>query len=156
MANNKIVLLAGEGFSTNVVYNAVQNSLGIDTVILEAPVDKKTFLKRRIRKLGFIKVAGQVMFQAMIVPILSATSKKRRKELIDQYQLNDSPIPEDKISRVSSVNAAETSALLQQLNPDLVIVNGTRIISKKILSAIPCNFIESESVLAFCFIICMY
>ena len=145
MAAKKIILLAGEGFSTNCVFHAVNDAVGIHTVIIESPVDKKTFLKRRIKKLGFINVSGQVLFQAMIVPLLNFGSKKRKAELQQQFLLNSSPIPEHIIKRVPSVNNDETLKLLLQEKPDLVVVNGTRIISKKILDSVKCRFINMHA-----------
>jgi methionyl-tRNA formyltransferase len=142
---HKIVLLAGQGFSSNVVYHAVDAALGIDTVILEQPVDKKTFLRRRIKKLGLWKVAGQVLFQVAIVPVLSAAAGKRKRDIITKYRLDDSPIPQEKTKQVASVNSDESLRLLQQLMPDLIIVNGTRIISKNILSAVPCRFLNTHA-----------
>lgn len=145
MANKKIVLLAGSGFSTDVVYNALQQQYDLSAVIIEAPVDKKTFLTRRIKKLGFFTVAGQVLFQAMIVPVLNAFSKKRKAQIIQENNLDDRPIPSEKIKNVSSVNSDETLLLLKEIDPDLVIVNGTRIIAKKILNAVPCKFINTHT-----------
>ena len=145
MAGKKIVLLAGEGVSSHVVYHAVHAALGIHAVILEAPVDKKTFLKRRIKKLGLPKVIAQVLFQSLIVPLLHAGSKKRIAAIKQQYQLDDSPIPENIIERVPSVNSDATIALLQQLQPDLVIVNGTRIIAEKVLRSVNCRFINTHA-----------
>ncbi len=145
MATKKIVLLAGDVFSTNVVFNALNESIGIDTVIVEEPIGRKTFIKKRIKKLGFIKVAGQILFQVGVVPVLAAFSKKRKATLQVQYQLNSTAPPSSILKKVSSVNSDETLQLLQQLNPDLVVVNGTRIISKKILSGVPCQFINAHA-----------
>ena len=145
MAGKKIILLAGEGFSTQVVYNAVNDALGIHHVIIEAPVDKKTFIQRRIKKLGLPKVVAQIMFQFIVVPLLNIFSKKRVEAIKQLYQLNNKAIPETSISRVFSVNSDATITFLQQLQPDLVIVNGTRIISEKILASVQCKFINMHA-----------
>lgn len=54
-------------------------------------------------------------------------------------------IPNNKKIEVSSVNSQQTIELLKSLKPDLIIVNGTRIISKKVLSAVECPFINTHA-----------
>ena len=144
MENKKIILLASSGYSTNVVYNALDQTLGIHTVIIENKISKKTIINRRIKKLGFIRVAGQLLFQVLIVPILDKLSQKRKAAIKKIYRLTDTLIPSAKIKNVTSVNDNYTKELLQQLNPDLIIINGTRIISKKILTSVPCRFLNTH------------
>jgi methionyl-tRNA formyltransferase len=145
MENKTIVMLSGQGFSTHAVYHAINRAYPIAHVVVEAPVDKKTFLKRRIKKLGFVAVAGQVLFQALAVPLLDRFSQKRKKAIVQQYGLDGSPLPASVVTAVPSVNDEQVIALLQQWRPDLVIVNGTRIISKKVLGCVNCPFINTHA-----------
>jgi folate-dependent phosphoribosylglycinamide formyltransferase PurN len=142
MENKKIIMLAGKGRSTNILYNALKTDFDIAVIVLEEPVNKKSFLKNRIKKLGLWEVFGQIIFQVIIVNILNITSTKRIKEIVQQYQLNDSPIPEEKIIHVNSVNDNNCLSTLQNIDPGLIIVNGTRIISKKILEGVKATFIN--------------
>jgi folate-dependent phosphoribosylglycinamide formyltransferase PurN len=73
---------------------------------------------------------------------LNLLSKRRQKEIINENLLDLTEIPKDKIKFVTSVNSETTIALLKAINPDLVIVNGTRIISKKVLSSINSKFVN--------------
>src|SRR5688572_8936457 len=123
----KIVILAGKGASTNILYNALKSEFDIPAIILEDPISKKEFLKRRMKKLGAWTVFGQVLFQLIVVKFLEATSAKRKKEILLQYNLEDSELPVEKVIRVTSVNDKITLHSLQELNPDIVVVNGTRI-----------------------------
>lgn len=145
MKDKTIVMLAGRGISTNIVYNALISEFNIAAVILEEPISKTQFVKRRIKKLGLWKVFGQILFQLFIVKILDATSGKREKEILSNYGLNDSGIPGEKITHVTSVNDKDCLDALQRLNPDVVIVNGTRIISPQILNSIPAKFINTHA-----------
>jgi methionyl-tRNA formyltransferase len=145
MENKKIVLLATDGFSTNVLYNLLHQNALIDTVILENKIDKKSLIKRRIKKLGLIKTAGQLIFQAVAVPLLDVFSGKRKAALKRQFNLDSTHVPLSKIKRVSSVNSDAAIQLLRQINPDLVIINGTRIISKKTLESVKCKFINTHA-----------
>jgi methionyl-tRNA formyltransferase len=145
MENRTIVLLAGQGFSTHAVYHAVHAAYPIAQVVVEAPVPKKTFLQRRIKKLGFVTVAGQVLFQAMVVPLLDKFSQKRKQAILQQHGLDGSPLPTAAVTAVPSINDEQVIRLLQQWQPDLIIVNGTRIISKKVLGAVTCPIINTHA-----------
>ena len=63
-----IVLLAGQGEPTHIIYHGLRRDFEIARVILEDPVPRGQFLKRRLKKLGARKVAGQIFFRALMVP----------------------------------------------------------------------------------------
>ena len=142
MSDPKIVLLAGKGSSTNILYNALKNELPITAIILEESVEKKEFLKKRIKNLGIRKVTGQILFQLIIVKFLRLAAAKRKKEIMQQYGMDNRELPSALIIPVKSVNDDSCIKALQDINPALVIVNGTRIISKQVLNSIPSKFIN--------------
>ena len=142
MSRSKIVLLAGPGISTRVLYHALKEEFDIDHIILEAPVSKKQLISRRIKKLGLTTVIGQVFFQLIIVNLLNFFSASRKKRILANEDLVDSEIPEEKITHVPSVNDDRCLELIQSLDPQLVVVNGTRIISERILLATAATFIN--------------
>ena len=116
MQTEKLVLLAGEGFSTRVVYNALSREFSVDKVIIENPVPRQEFLQRRAKKLGLVKVIGQVFFQAGIIPFLKKGSQNRIAEIKSQFDLDDSKIDSSKIINVESVNDEQTGGILKDLN----------------------------------------
>ena len=136
MQSNRIVLLAGKWDTTPVVYNFLVQHFTVEKVIIENAVPRKEFLKKRIKKLGWLPVIGQVLFQLLISKPLSAFSKKRIREILKQFNLSQNGIPEKNLITVSSVNSSECLQTLKQLQPKLVVVHGTRIISKKILQGL--------------------
>ncbi|MGC4100307.1 formyltransferase family protein [Ferruginibacter sp.] len=142
MQNKKIVFLASDCESSRWVYNAIIKDFIISAAIIEQPISKKTLFKGRIKRIGFFKVMGQVMFSVLIVPFLRKKARNRKNELIAQYQLNDAPFDNNSTHHVSSVNDTACKQLLEQLQPDIVVVNGTRIISKKILQCTNAVFIN--------------
>jgi len=142
MAKKKLVMLAGKGVATNILYNSLKEEYEILAILLEEPVPVIQFLKKRIKKLGLRKVAGQIMFQLSIAKYLHWVSLKRKKEILKNFGLDDTPLPEQKINHLKSINDSETILLLQKLRPDLVIVNGTRIISEHVLNSIPVVFLN--------------
>ncbi len=142
MQNKKIVFLASDGESSRWVYNALIKDFQFIAVIIEQPVNKKKLAKGRIKKIGILKVMGQILFSALMVPWLRSKAKDRKDELLKLYQLDTSGISNDHLLRVSSVNDEACKQLLEQVQPDIIIVNGTRIISKKILQCCRAVFIN--------------
>jgi len=145
MKNKKIVLLAGKGQSTNIVFNSINKKFGVYLAILEEKENTKIFLKRRIKKLGLLTVTGQMLFQILIAMPLGLLSRKRKSEIINEKLLDINDIPTEKINYVTSVNSKATIELLQDINPDIIVVNGTRIISKKFLSVVKCKLINTHA-----------
>ncbi|MES2417266.1 MAG: formyl transferase [Bacteroidota bacterium] len=138
----KVILLASSGASTNILYNKINAHYEITSVIIEDNISAKVFWERRIKKLGLWKVLGQVLFIVIIQKILKMTSKARSISILKENGLSTECIPENKLLRVNSVNSEKLIGLLKQANPDLILVNGTRIISKKVLSATQAPFIN--------------
>lgn len=145
MSYKKIVLLAGKGQSTNIVFNALKNEFNIAAVILEEKESAWLFIKRRAKKLGWFMAIGQVLFQLFIVRLLTIFASQRKATILAANQLDISPISENISQQVSSVNSAECTQLLQNIAPDVVVVNGTRIISKKVLQSVSAKFINMHA-----------
>ncbi len=142
MNKRRLVLLAGKGISTDILYNSLKNDYNIEAVILEESVPKKEFIKKRIKKLGIGKVIGQILFQFSVAKYLNSVSGNRKREILRQYGLDASALSPEKSINLKSVNDQKTKDLLGKINPEVVIVNGTRIISKEVLNCIPVKFIN--------------
>jgi formyltetrahydrofolate hydrolase len=140
--SKKIVILGSESISTTIIFNKISQSHPIDTVIIEQKENFKLYFSRRIKKQGFFKVLGQFLFMLIVVPILKITSRKRINDLNIKFDFNYDAIPQIKIKNVKSVNSVETIEALQQLEPDVILVAGTRIISNKVLSSVRSKFIN--------------
>jgi folate-dependent phosphoribosylglycinamide formyltransferase PurN len=145
MAPKTVLVLASPGPSTNILYHALKDAFSIPEVILEQPLSKSDFLRRRVRKLGLSRVVGQVAFASLVLPMLRCASRARVRDLLRQHNLCDAPITGIPVRRVPSVNSDETIALLRRLNPDLVVINGTRIIAQRILDSIPATFVNMHA-----------
>lgn len=143
-AENKksIVLLCSDGDSSRAVYRALKDEFGdVVTVIMEEDVPRGTFLKRRVKKLGAVAVFGQLLFMSLIVPTLRATSKKRLEKLKSVLQIREI----ETIVRIDSVNSETGRSVLKNAAPDVVIVNGTRIIGKQTLGCVDAKFINMHA-----------
>jgi len=137
-------MLTGGGESSAFMFNGLKDTTPISKVVVEGKGNKKKFLKRRVKRLGYIKVFGQILFQLSVPKFLNRFSKNRTEEIKSEYNLDSGPIPSDKIINVPSVNSKECINFLQKENPDLIIVNGTRIISKKVLNCIDTTFVNTH------------
>jgi hypothetical protein len=142
MQKNKIVLLARDCDSSAIVYNYLSKHFEIDSVIIEKAISKTVQFRKRIKRIGFFKAAGQVVFMLTVFPVLKWLSEKRKEEIFKKFDLHTSPHFNGKEKHVNSLNSDEARNLLKQLNPDLVLVNGTRIISGKTLKAVQAPFIN--------------
>lgn len=142
MHHKKIVFLASDCESSRWVYNALIKKFALEAAIIETPVSKKILFKGRLKKIGFVKVCGQVLFSVLLAPVLRRKAAQRKAALVQQYDLTGTGFNNSNTHYVSSVNDAAAIALLQQLQPDIVVVNGTRIISRKVLQCIPALFIN--------------
>ena len=140
----KILMLSGKGESSLFVYNALKERYNIDKVIIEDRISNKRLLINRIKKLGFFKVTNQLIFQLTIMGFLKKCSSKRINELKKKYSLSTQIIDDSVLINVSSVNDIESIAAIEKINPDIVIVNGTRIISAKVLDCTSAIFINTH------------
>ena len=145
MQHKKIIFLASDCQSSRWVYSAVLKKFNIEAAIIENPISKISLIKRRIKKIGLIKVFGQVLFTLIMVPILKFKGKERSANIIQQYKLLDAGFIPDKTQYISSVNEEACRLLLEQIQPDIIIVNGTRIINKEILQCCNAVFINMHA-----------
>lgn len=138
-----MVLLAGHVESTPIVYARLSREIPIERVLLDGPTPRKDLVKRRIEKLGYLRTAGQVAFSAAIAPLLRRTAKERIDELL--AELGEARLPENRVTRLDSVNSKACIEALRELDPDVVVVNGTRIISQEVLDSTRAIFINMHA-----------
>lgn len=138
----KIVLLCGKGDSSNIVFNYINQKYGISYVFEDKEVSRKTFIKRRVKKLGCWKVLGQILFSIIIAKPLKIISEHRILEIVQENHLDINEIPESFVTKGYSVNDDHVRKRLTEIKPDLILVNGTRIISSKIINCVKCPFIN--------------
>lgn len=125
-----------------VVYNAVARRYPIARVLVEEPVSRARFLARRARRLGLTTVAGQALFQGLVAPVLARRARARVREIHAEHGLDTTPIPAAAIARVPSVNHPAARALLAELEPRVVLVFGTRILTRATLAAVDAPFVN--------------
>ena len=130
-----IVICIGQSASGPIVANFLQSKLPVKLIIIEQKESRKLFVKRRIKRYGYLKVLGQLLFMLIVPRLLKRKANLRITQLLKDNQANSSldslSIP---IKAVKSVNSEDTRIELNKINPDLVLVVGTRIIGRKTLT----------------------
>lgn len=140
-----ILLLAVEGAPTRILYHSLATEFEIAHVVIEDPVSRLQLIQGRLRRLGAPVVAGQLLFQALAMPALRKLSARRFEEIRRQFAMDESEIVHPSLHRVRSANDASTLELIRALKPAVVVVQGTRILSRKLLQAVPCPFINMHA-----------
>ena len=104
-------------------------------IVVEQSVSRSELLRRRIKHLGLLRVAGQVAF-IFFSRILAFVSRRRIARLLGENRLEARwPDGCERID-VPSVNSPECIACLARLDPRVVLLLGTRIINRATLAAI--------------------
>lgn len=128
--------------NTRILYHGISDSIPVTHIVTEGLVSKKLLIKRRIKKMGWFRVASQLVFQAGVVPLLRRNSRGRVKQILQERNLSIAPLPAEKVTHVPSVNDPSFVKVIKELAPDLIIVNGTRVISAATLAEIKCPIIN--------------
>jgi folate-dependent phosphoribosylglycinamide formyltransferase PurN len=132
-----VVVLGSRGPGTGAVVSALEEWLaGRATVlaVLEESPDRLALARRRARRLGWWTVAGQVAFLLLVLPVLRVGSRRRCAEIARSTGLRLGAV--DGAVLVGSVNDKGTRCVLRAAQPDVVVVNGTRLITDDVLSEV--------------------
>lgn len=132
----RVLALVGTGDSSNIVLRAIDGACDLVAVVEEDRVSKKRLIRARLRRLGPWKVADQLIFQVAISPTLARLSKTRADAIRERAAMNAEPLTDDRVRRVENINETDIATLLAEFQPDVVVINGTRILRSSLLDAI--------------------
>jgi folate-dependent phosphoribosylglycinamide formyltransferase PurN len=142
----KILVFGGAGESTNFLFNQVQAWYPASKLVavIEQGKPAHELVRYRIKRLGLAKTIGQVMFVLLVAPLVKRLSSRRREDLIKSLNLVPADISPEATVFVPSANSPEAINYIREFSPDVILVNGTRIISRKVLSSVPAPFINTH------------
>jgi methionyl-tRNA formyltransferase len=83
-----------------------------------------------------VEATGQILFVALVLPVLRHRGKRRRASIRKAASVDTRPRAPDFV--VPSVNDDLTISLLTELHPSVVVVHGTRIIARPLLNSLDC------------------
>ena len=137
----RVVVVTGGGENPWIMINALAAHFGEVVVLQEQPESKGLFLRRRARKLGWATAIGQ--FATMVVSRFGKRfTRKRSDEILKLYGVSGTPDPRVPVRHITSVNDAETVALIRSLAPDVVFLVSCRMLKGATLARIPCPVIN--------------
>jgi folate-dependent phosphoribosylglycinamide formyltransferase PurN len=141
MAKQRVLLLAGDGDAGRIAARYLAARFNDLSMIVEQPEGRGVFLRRRLKRLGWLTVAGQVAFM-IVQRIQQRLSRGRIQAICWRFDL-DAAVPDAvTVTPVGSVNSVECIDQLKRLDPAVVIVIGTRIIAAKVLHSLAAPFIN--------------
>ncbi|MGV0908795.1 formyl transferase [Martelella sp. FOR1707] len=143
----KIAMLLRRGASSAILANAVRawHPNAELLLIVERPANKRAMLRFRRRRLGMRVVTGQLLFQVLIAPLVRFSSKSRLQQIMADYNLNANRHILNDSLEVASVNEPDVPEALTRFMPDVVLVNGTRIIKPNVLGCVGAPFINMHA-----------
>ncbi len=141
MTGTRVVVLTAGGTLGNIIVNGLIARIGPVTVIQEQPEAKSAIIRRRMRLNGVTAATGQVLL-GVLLRSFGKRYRPRLQEIWHTKDLNPRANPDVTVHHVDSVNTEACRKLLAELEPDVVAVYGTRIISRKTLGAVAAPFIN--------------
>ncbi len=143
-AKLRVLLLCGDGDSSRIMFHGIVDTVDIVAVVVEDGIPTHQLLTRRVRKLGALIVVGQVAFMAW-TKLTARLDRKQIAQLHARFGTSVAAFPEELVQRVKSVNSPEVVTIIEQVAPDAIVVNGTRIIGKRVLDCTTARFLNTHA-----------
>lgn len=128
-------MFCGKDLGSDIVFTHLKDHHNLVGVVSELPPSKKRLLKNRIKRLGVGVVIFQLVFMKIAVPLVNFFSRKRLGEIRKMFSIESIETFDDHLF-VPSINDPKVREFVSQVKPDAIVVNGTRIIGKKLLNAV--------------------
>ena len=140
-ATPRVVFLARDRESSRMVYHGIRETCRVEAVVLETGPAAGRLIRGRLRRWGWRRTAGQLSFMG-VNKVLALADRNRRRELTRRYGLCTDPWPAQGVIRVRNMNAGEAAGVLRRARPDAVVINGTRILSLRLLQSVEAPFLN--------------
>ncbi|MDX2205778.1 MAG: formyl transferase [Hyphomicrobiaceae bacterium] len=137
----RVVVLATGSALSRILVNGLRQRFPDLVVLREEPEGKWAITRRRAKLLGWPQALGQAAF-GIASRLIAKRSAARLNEISARYGLDPTAEDATRWQEVGSVNAAACRAALAALEPDVVLVYGTRIIRRDTLRAVKAPFIN--------------
>ncbi len=131
----KVLFVGVDCDVSRLIFHALKEKWHIEKVVFEQPVSLRQKIRYRFKKLGFLTVVGQLLFKVFLSFFMVPFSGRRKNAILDHYRCSIEAIPESLISQLQDVHEGDWTTLLSTYKPDFILINGTRILKKKLLDA---------------------
>ena len=142
--HDRVVFLIGPDQIPRVMVHAMVGRFGPAVVLQEEKEPTSVMVKRRARMLGWFEALGQLGFGVWL-KLLHKLSAARKREIFDEAGLVDELPASCTVHKIPSVNSDACRKHLQKLNPDLIVVIGTRMIRRETLRATNAKVVNYHS-----------
>lgn len=136
MQKGKAVVIARHGITTRLLIGLLQLHYEEVIYVEEKNESSMSVVKRRIRRIGFFRTVGQIMFRILIMPFISG--RKRANELLKKSFIQPSDHAAD--IKVDDVNDDWDLSVLK--GADTIYINGCSILKKKLIEQFDCPIIN--------------
>ncbi len=133
--SSRIAVLTVPNDHSWALINALVERFGPVDVLAEEREPPLELVRKRARRVGILTVAGQIGF-VLLHRLMAPTRRRRVAEIIRESELKTGPSPACTVHRIGSVNSAACREKLACLDPKVIVVSGTRVISKSTLESI--------------------
>lgn len=127
-----------------IIINALVKHFGPVTIVAEERESRFEHVDERMRRRGVLTALGQLGF-ILYLKGLARRVGPRVAEIIAEHGIDPEPNTVCELLRVKSVNSMACRAALAMLNPEVVLVIGTRIIGHETLRSITVPIINFHS-----------
>jgi folate-dependent phosphoribosylglycinamide formyltransferase PurN len=142
-SSRRIVVLARVNDATAITVHYLEQRFDDVVTVVEQSGSRAALARRRAKRLGWVEVAGQLAFTTLALPVLARRGEARVRAIMAEAGVDATPLAA--VRHVESVNSPECIALLKDLAPAVVVVQGTRIISPGVLVAVGCPFVNTHA-----------
>lgn len=131
----KILILGRKSRSTRLLLS-VLISFGYDTVFIEEKRDdKKKLMLNRLKRVGLLTVLGQLFFMVFARLQARSVSVQSRLEEIESETVSVL-VDHSPLNSYENVNDVTVINKIEEIDPDCIVLSGTRILSSEFLSKI--------------------
>ncbi len=136
-------MLVDAGELSRIMYNGLKEEFEIIRLVVEDDISSLPLIYRRIRRFGLWRTIGQILF-VLFNKVIRWLSAERIAVIKRDHGLDCAGYPSEKVTAVENVNDDQVVQLLRRIAPDAVVVNGTRIISERVLAATDAVFLNTH------------
>ncbi|MDQ0453807.1 formyl transferase [Rhizobium paknamense] len=132
-----ILVMTAGGPNPWMVINALAQRFDAVQVLIEEPEGKGEIFRRRAKRLGRLQAAGQLATMAA-AKLLRRAAGRRMEAICQQHGADprfNTTLP---VTSVRSINAPETLEAVTALQPAVILLVSTRLMTRSMLAAMPC------------------
>jgi folate-dependent phosphoribosylglycinamide formyltransferase PurN len=139
----RVLVLATACPAAWILIRELRRNFDVVDVVIESKEPAWIFIRRRIRKFGWLKTLGQIAFQ-VYGKFAAIPCRGLERAYLSRAGLDDRPLAEGEFKRVGSVNDPQALELIRSLQPDVILVCGTRIIRAATLERTKATFLNAH------------